>query len=384
MVAIACFLQIYLFKDIQIIKITLITNIPTPYRIPVWKEIHNKTDFRVICISKIEKNRSWNIENIHFITFLKSFHLFFEKLDWGFHFTIPFSLFFTLIKRNPDSIIITGYDNFQYWEALFYAKVFRKKTVFWNGSTLLSSRSKNKLVNALKRFFINRFDSYYTYGTKATEYLLSFGASKEAIVTGTNTVDTKFYKQNTQNIQYNTLHNGTKTFLFIGQLLERKGLTNTIKAFADVKSKNWNLIIVGTGSDEQMLRELILEKDLENNIQLVGYKQKEEVLSYLSNAEILLMPSYREVWGLVLNEGLASGLFCLSSKYAGATFDLVKEGVNGLILDPFNISEFTKVIEKTLTLTFDKLKIKNTIEVSVITESDKIISAVHKSLKGDR
>ena len=133
-------------------NIILITNIPTPYRIPLWDKLINKVLFQVICISQTEKNRLWKIENRDYISFLKSYHFFISKMDWPIHFTIPFSLFFKLMIKNPDNLIITGYDSFAYWEALLYAKIFRKKTILWNGSTLLSSRSKSKIVNLLKKY----------------------------------------------------------------------------------------------------------------------------------------------------------------------------------------------------------------------------------------
>lgn len=360
-------------------KISLITNIPTPYRIPLWKEIENKATFNVICISKIEKNRAWNTESLNFVYFLKSFHFFFHKLDWGFHFTIPFSLLFKLIKSSPDVVIIAGYDNYQYWESLLYTKVFRKKSVFWNGSTLLSSRSKNKIVNSIKHFFINQFDSYYTYGSKASEYLISFGANNQKIITGINTVDTEYYKAHTSNTTVNTK---TKQFLFIGQILERKGLLNTIKAFQHVDSKNWHFTIIGTGPDEKKLKDFIEQEGLSKHISFVGYKQKEEILNYFSQSEILLMPSYREVWGLVLNEGLSSGLFCLSSKYAGATFDLIKNNINGLIIDPFNVEEYALKLEEAMTVNIKKENIKNSINVTPLTEAVKIISAASKAIEG--
>jgi len=358
----------------------LLTNIPTPYRIPVWKEINTNINLEVICISKIEKNRLWNIQNLHFISFLKSRHLFFEKLDWGFHFTIPFSLFFRLVKKNPEVVIITGYDNYQYWEALLYIKIFKKKSIFWNGSTLLSSRSENKLVNMVKSIFINNFDGYYTYGTKATEYLINFGVNNENIVTGRNTVDSDFFKISTQNASQN---DEIVRFIYVGQLLERKGLDNTLKAFNKIKNSNWELNIVGTGADEKKLKNMVLELGLSNKVNFLGYKQQEDILEYFSMSDILVMPSYLEVWGLVLNEGLASGLFCLASKYAGSTFDLIEEGKNGFIIDPFDIKSFTTVIGNSMNIKFDKKQIKDSLKVSPITESAKILKAIEKVMKND-
>jgi len=356
----------------------LITNIPTPYRIPLWDKLKESITIDVICISHTEKNRLWNIENRDYISFLKSYHFFISKMDWPIHFTIPFSLFFKLMIKNPDNLIITGYDSFAYWEALLYAKIFRKKTILWNGSTLLSSRSKSKIVNLLKKIFINSFDSFYTYGTEATKYLEYFGINIKDIVTGINCVDTEYFKNKTSNEKS---ENNIIRFLYVGQLIERKGLENTLKAFTKIKNNNWKLSIVGKGEDEDKLVDLVKNLNLKNNVIFEGFKQKDQIINYYSQSDVFLMPSYSEVWGLVLNEALASGLFCLSSKYAGATIDLIEEGKNGYSIDSLIIEDIEEKITKTFQLNINKKLIKDSFDVNYENEANKIIDSIKKANK---
>lgn len=359
-------------------KNILITNIPTPYRIPLWDKLKEKISFEVICIAHMEKNRLWNIENRDYISFLKSYHFFISKMDWPVHFTIPFSLFFKLMIKNPDSLIISGYDSFAYWEALLYAKVFRKKTILWSGSTLQSSRSKNKIVYLLKRFFINSFDSFYTYGTEATKYIEYFGVDKKDIITGINCIDTEYFKNKTSNKKSGS---NILKFLYVGQLIERKGLENTLKAFSKIENKNWELSIVGKGEDENKIINLVENLNLKNNVIFEGFKQKDEIINYYSQSDVFLMPSYSEVWGLVLNEALASGLFCLSSKYAGATIDLIEEGKNGYSIDSLIIEDIEEKITKTFQLDISKKRIKDSFNVNYEKEANKIIDSIKKATK---
>jgi len=69
------------------------------------------------------------------------------------------------------------------------------------------------------------------------------------------------------------------------------------------------------------------------------------LVKYYALADILVLPSFEEVWGLVVNEALASGLYVLSSKFAGASYDLIKEGWNGKVFDPHNIDEIIELIK---------------------------------------
>lgn len=355
-------------------KTILITNIPSPYRIPLWNEIRKLTDLAVICIAKNENNRHWHNGNYPYVCFLKSYHFFVNKKDWAIHLSLPFSLLFKLIKHAPDVIIITGYDSFQYWEALLYAKLFNKKTVMWNGSTLLSSRLNNKIINRIKKYFICLFDSYYTYGTQATKYLEFFGANSAKIITGTNTIDTQWYRNN---IIDNAKNTEVIKLLYVGQLIERKGLDNTILALAKITKTNWQLTIVGSGVDENLLKQLVKSYNLEDKINFVGFKQPKEVIYFYQVSDVFLMPSYNEVWGLVVNEALASGLFCLSSKYAGVSFDLIEQGVNGYTIDPKNIDDIADKIELIFTKDFDKNIISNSMNIFPKQQALKIIEAVN-------
>lgn len=357
-------------------NIALITNMPTPYRVPLWDELKQISDLKVICISQREKNRQWDIEDRPYIEYIKSFHFYISSRDMPLHFSLPFSLFFRLLKANPDAVIITGYDAIQYWETLLYAKLFSKKKVMWSGSTLLSARSKNSFINKVKKFFISSFDTYYTYGTKASEYIESFAVKRENIITGINTIETDFYKNNTPNFSNN---NGIISFLYVGQLVLRKGLKTTIEALSKVKKDNWVLTIVGIGPQEKELKKLSKTLGLENKVNFVGYKQKNQIIEYYAAADVFLMPSYLEVWGLVLNEALASGLFCLSSKYAGSTFDLIEDGKNGFIIDPLDVDDITNQINKTFDTCIDKNAIKNLFTVSYKNEAEKILHAVEKA-----
>ena len=63
-------------------------------------------------------------------------------------------------------------------------------------------------------------------------------------------------------------------------------------------------------------------------------------------ADVLILPSFKEVWGLVVNEALASGIYVLCSNYAGAAYDLIKEGWDGIRFNPHSIEELITLIRK--------------------------------------
>ncbi|PQP91218.1 hypothetical protein CPT76_01375 [Paenibacillus sp. AR247] len=221
--------------------------------------------------------------------------------------------------------------------------MFRKKFIVWWGSTLESSRVNNGLVNRARKLFFHSADAFITYGTESANCLKHYGVEQEKIVVGYNTVDIRFfrnkYKEYINRADSDYKKQNKLKLLFIGQLIERKGLVQIIDALNLLGDSSWELKIVGSGPDEQKLAQRVKNYGLQSQIHFEGYKQKEELTDYLIQSDCLLFPSLIEVWGLVVNEALATNTFVLASKYAGATKDIIINQQNGLIIDPLDVND---------------------------------------------
>ena len=68
---------------------------------------------------------------------------------------------------------------------------------------------------------------------------------------------------------------------------------------------------------------------------------------YYALADVLILPSFEEVWGLVVNEALAGGLYVLCSNRAGAAYDVIQEGWNGVLFDPHDVDRLATLIQQT-------------------------------------
>lgn len=322
-------------------KVLILTNTIAPYRIPVLNNFgqDKNYDLFVWYLEEKEKNRKWALD-YHEIKYkyecLKGFHTYVQKMDMGVHFN-P-GLFLKLLKLNPDIIVTSGYDALGYWTALLYSRLFNKKYVVWWGSTLQSSRIKNKNVNKIRRYFFSKVDSFLTYGSDATDCLLHYGVDSKNISTGYNTVDIKYFYKSRKN-QIQEYKNNTIQFLFIGQLIKRKGINEIINALEEIRDENWHLTIVGSGPEERALKEKIRKSSIEKKVTFKGYQQKNEVLKLLNESDCLIFPSLIEVWGLVVNEAIATNTFVLASIYAGASRDTIISKVNGLKFDPLNVKD---------------------------------------------
>lgn len=132
------------------------------------------------------------------------------------------------------------------------------------------------------------------------------------------------------------------TLLFSGQFIHRKGLDVLLAAFVRVadKAPSLRLLLAGGDADSEFLR--VLPPALEERLDVRGFVQPAELPSLFTEADIFVLPSRHDGWGLVVNEALGAGLPIIVSDAVGAGWDLVIEGENGFRVpagDPDRLAE---------------------------------------------
>jgi glycosyltransferase involved in cell wall biosynthesis len=327
----------------------------SPYRIPLYNYLHGAKDFnfRVIALAEKEANREWQVAKEQ-ITFdyhvLPGLHKFIWSREIPIH--LNWGLWRSLRRYKPDIVITSGYDALAYWEAFLYCKLFKKKYILWNGTTMLSTGKTAGPIGWMKRRIVNGAERYVTYGTKAAEYLVRMGAPEKDIHVGVNTVDMDWFKNRVKEIRSNKGFQQERAgyprmmILYVGQLIRRKGLFQVLKAIQKLGDSDIGLLIVGSGPQEEELRRFCEDQRLEN-VYFEGFQQQDALPKYYALADVLVLPSFKEVWGLVVNEALASGLYVSCSNQAGAAYDLIKEGWNGALFDPRNVEELAMLVQQT-------------------------------------
>jgi glycosyltransferase involved in cell wall biosynthesis len=87
-----------------------------------------------------------------------------------------------------------------------------------------------------------------------------------------------------------------------------------------------------------------------NKVHFFGFIQYDELPYFYNHAKALILPSWSDQWGLVVNEAMACGLPVLVSEKCGCAPDLVVNGKNGFTFDPNDPEEFLKGMEKIIDL----------------------------------
>lgn len=335
-------------------QILILTNNVAPYRHPLFSLITEKFKGRgsetvIWFMREREAFRDWEVrqnEMGYDYEILSGMHFGLKKFR-EIHFN-P-SICWKMVRLHPDIVIIGGYNSVSSWIALFYCKLFRKKSVMWSGSIKSSSKLNNLFVTTLKKIFIRSCDAYVSYGSKAAEFLELYGALPSKIFVGCNVGDINFYRDK---ILYDFQYKKSLVvnLIFVGHLEREKGIFNLIEALNLVESNSWHLYIVGSGTKELEIKNLCNKYKFIEKITFAGFRQKEDLSDYYRKGDIFILPSFADKFSIVMSEALASGLFVIASKYDGASFDIVKEGENGYITDPHEIETLAACIDRAISI----------------------------------
>jgi glycosyltransferase involved in cell wall biosynthesis len=178
-------------------------------------------------------------------------------------------------------------------------------------------------------------------GNQQTAYLKRYNVKDQHIVHGKMTVDTDaiaaFALKVTQQERLDFrrrlgIPDATNTvFLYLGRLEPFKGIQDLFDAYVRLRTqrKDVALMVAGSGSLEMFVHDAA---ESLRSVHYLGHLTGEHVWQAYSAADVFVLPSRREPWGLVVNEAMAAGLPVIVTDSVGCADDLVRTGVTGLIV----------------------------------------------------
>ena len=137
--------------------------------------------------------------------------------------------------------------------------------------------------------------------------------------------------------------------LALGRVVEKKGFDLLIRGFALVADRHLDvsLAIGGDGRTLPVLRGLAAELGIADRVRFLGRLTRSQVAAAMNSAELFVMPSRLEPFGIVVLEAWRAGRAVIATSRGGPP-EFVDAGVTGLLADPFDTAALAAALDRLL------------------------------------
>jgi len=344
-------------------RICVVTPQPTPYRDPFWNTVAEQPGVELdvfYCYAKGD-DRPWEI-------------------DWPFKFhaeVLPGRAWFgehngywnpSILKRlraKPyDAIILGGYNHLTMLVAAWYAR--RRGVPYlvmcesYHG--LKRAGYRKALKAPIVRWVVGGAAGILPTGQLAREYLISYGGPADRCACVPNSPDLDSLREEAQSLcpRRNVIRGelglpDEPVIIFVGRLIYKKGVDILLEAFKHIVGDiPCQLVIAGDGPERGKLEQQAMQLGVRDRVQFVGFQQPKELPRWYCAADLFVLPSRTEPWGVVVMEALASGLPVVVTRLVGCYPDVINDGQVGRVIPPEDSSSLAEAIKHFLVTRPDK------------------------------
>ncbi len=329
-------------------KVLFLTNYPSPYRVRFFDELAQYADVTVLFADRIEdkKHRSaaWYVPGegkFHAVQLPRLLKIGSNSLCTSVS---------AWLKRDFDHIVVCGYSHPTVIWAMAWMRLHKVPFYMEVDGGLIRQEKKSKYL--FKKSLVTMADRWLSTGKSITDYLVHYGADRsrvteypfsslgeEDILSQPVSREEKMALRRELGIQEENM------ILTIGQFIHRKGFDILLKAAKDLPKDVAVCIVGGEPTEEyQALKE---ELGL-SQVHFQGFMKKELLLQYYRAADLFVLPTREDIWGLVINEAMSFGLPLITTDRCAAGLELVENGVNGYIVPVGDVDALAETMAGTL------------------------------------
>ena len=296
-------------------KVLFLTNIPVPYRIDFFNEFKGY--------------------------FLDSYKV---GMDNGISLRI-----FTWLNKRWDYIIVGTHTSYNSLLAMMYMKLRGIKYIL-NCDGGIFYKNESSVKKLLKKFFVSSAEYYLSTGKHTNNWLKCYGGKKNRIY---NYQLASFYsdyiseeldviKKDKLFIKRELSVYEQQIILSVGRFIQEKGFDVLIEAAKFFDKKNVGIYIIGGDFPLEYWYEIIETNDIKN-IHFIPFQCTKNLKKWFVIADIFVLPTRNDSWGLVVNEAMAHGLPVITTDRCNAGLELIENYKNGFIVP---VDDNNKLSEK--------------------------------------
>ena len=310
-------------------RVLFLTNYPSPYRVHFFDELGKYMDVTVLYSDRVEdirhRNAAWFEEGDHGFQAVRlkpkfrvgRRYLCFDVIPW--------------LKKQFDAIVVCGYSSPTAVLAMAWLRLHRIPFYMEVDGGLI--RQDGKLKHFVKKSLVCLANQWLSTGVHTTKYLVHYGAKEEKVthypfssLYEKDILDKPLSQEEKEAFRMVLGIEEKHMILAIGQFIHRKGFDVLMHA-AKKLDKDIGIYIVG-GETTDEYRKLREELGL-YNVHFLSFQKKERLALLYKAADLFVLPTREDIWGLVINEALAYGLPTITTDRCVAGLELIEDGVNG-------------------------------------------------------
>ena len=259
----------------------------------------------------------------------------------GFFSLVNLELVSELYRNRFDALLVNGHMYLTYLLGVLAARLAGIPVLMRSETHMLLRRPglKRALRRPLMSFFYRHLcDRCLAIGTRNHAFYTALGVDQARLFKAPYAVDNAFFVREVASFKPNVrelraelgLPADTPLILYASKLIPRKRPHDLLAAYRTLCERGIQaaLLFVGSGELEGNLREYVGQNELAD-VHFAGFRNQSELPKFYAVADLFVLPSEDEPWGLVINEAMCAGLPIVASEEIGAVPDLVKDGVNG-------------------------------------------------------
>ncbi len=330
-------------------KVLFLTNYPAPYRVRFFDELARTLDVTVLFADRTEDQKHRNAD--WYIPGQGRFHAVQLERRAAVFGTNALCLDVTAwLRKDFDAIVVCGYSNPTVMLAMAYLRLHRIPFYMEVDGGLIRREGRGKYL--FKRALVRMASWWLSSGRATTRYLVHYGAEENRVFTYPfssldegDIADAPAALEEMAALRQMLGSGEAKVVLAVGQFIHRMGFDVLLRAVPDLEPDTGVYFVGGTPTADylRLREELGAER-----VHFVGFLKKEALTAYYRAADVFVLPTREDIWGLVVNEAMAYGLPVIATDHCVAALELVEDGVSGYLVPVEDAGLLAERINRTL------------------------------------
>ena len=256
-----------------------------------------------------------------------------------------------------DALCIHGYARAYHLKAMVMARLLGIPVLVRDEATLISRRRGR--LNHLFKFTLMALlrilcRNFLAIGKQNAAYYRYYGVPEERIVSMPYAVDNDFFQRGAEEARANQdrlraelrIDDHAPVILFAAKMEPRKRADQLLAAYStlcrSVSPAPW-LLLAGDGEMRAVLERRAAGLD---QVRFLGFQGQRQLPALFDLADVFVLPSVEEPWGLVVNEAMNAGIAVIVSDEVGCGPDLVEDGVTGFVFPAGDVPALTAALRR--------------------------------------